>query len=306
MITGTDIRSYLVTHLTSLEKGRSSHWQFYLKDFSYNELTGTTGLYGVEGMTHRGGRLKSYYHWLLQAPFKLLFGHYTRLRAVLKSANAIALTHNRLIDLSVLRQVFTFVFCEKMVPSFQEKKISLVIGDGFGTLSSLLYANTHHKIICVNLNQVLLVDFLCTRGIISDDETVLVETAEDMKNAVISETTRFICLRADNSELLTHAPIDVAFNVASMQEMNPETIGQYFNSMRDCTSDSLYFYCCNRIEKVLPDNTIVAFNDYPWNHSDEILVDELCPWHQYFYTGFKPPFYYKYGGPIQHRLAKIK
>ena len=295
MIIGEQVRDHLIRCLRDQQTGKSSHWEKFLADFSYDEETGLTGLKGFGEITRRSAKLRLY-HWLLQFPYKMRFGRYMRLVGALKSAKSITSVQNRLVDLDVLRQVFTFVFCRDKIPQFSTKQSSLVIGDGFGTLSSLLYKNTSHKIICVNLNEVLLVDYYFSRGIIPNEETVLAETIEDLNEAMETERIRFICLRADNHEHLKTIPIDIVFNTASMQEMDPHIIEQYFSDMRECKSDNLYFYCCNRLEKVLPDGTMVKFNDYPWNSSDEILVDELCPWHQYLYTGKKPPFYFKYDG----------
>jgi putative sugar O-methyltransferase len=308
MIIGEQVKDYLVEYLGDQQAGKSSHWQEFLTDFSYSEETGLAGLRGFGELTRgikRGKAITRLYHWLLQSPYKIQFGNYIKLLRALRSAKCITSVQDRLVDLDVLIQVFTFVFCADKIPQFSRKRISLVIGDGFGTLSSLLYNNTSHKIICVNLNEVLLVDYLFTRGIIRNEQTVLAETAEDLNEAIETEKIRFICLRADNHELLKNVPIDIAFNTASMQEMTPQIIGQYFSDMRECKSDSLYFYCCNRIEKLLPDGTTVKFSDYPWDSNDEIIVDGLCPWHQYHYR-YKLPFYFQYDGPHQHRLVKMK
>lgn len=90
-----------------------------------------------------------------------------------------------------------------------------------------------------------------------------------------------------------------------MQEMNPDPIAGYFDDMREVAKhQDSFFYCCNRIEKTFPDGTTVRFKEYPWSDSDQVIVDELCPWHQEFYS-IKPPFYHPYDGPIQHRLIKI-
>lgn len=94
---------------------------------------------------------------------------------------------------------------------------------------------------------------------------------------------------------------DVAVNVASMQEMNPEEIARYFAFMRGRTQ---YFYCCNRERKVLPDGTVTEFAGYPWRAADGVLLDELCPWHQWFVSS-RPPFFRRYDGAIRHRLARL-
>jgi len=89
-----------------------------------------------------------------------------------------------------------------------------------------------------------------------------------------------------------------------MQEMDLHIIDRYFQDMRSIKTKKLIFYCCNRIEKKLPDGTITKFKEYPWIAEDEIIRDELCPWHQEFYS-FRPPFFRRYDGPIQHKLVNL-
>jgi len=55
-------------------------------------------------------------------------------------------------------------------------------------------------------------------------------------------------------------------------------------------------------KKMLPGGGVLKLDDYPWSASDRILVDELCPWSQTFYT-WRPPIYRPYDGPIRHRLT---
>ena len=112
-----------------------------------------------------------------------------------------------------------------------------------------------------------------------------------------------IAIQASNHELLRYCPVDIALNIASMQEMDPPVIAAYFDDLRAIPSQrQLVFYCCNREEKVLPDGTVTRFLAYPWHPSDQILVDEYAPWHQQYYT-LMPPFYRPYDGPHRHRLV---
>jgi hypothetical protein len=57
--------------------------------------------------------------------------------------------------------------------------------------------------------------------------------------------------------------------------------------------------------------------DYPWDLLDTHHVDELAPWHQWFfavggpspnfkYKGVSVPFIHVYDGPHWHRLTKLK
>jgi hypothetical protein len=99
--------------------------------------------------------------------------------------------------------------------------------------------------------------------------------------------------------------MSLAVNIVSMQEMNPPVIAAYFADLRAVAAkSSLLFYCCNREEKFLPDGTVTRFVDYPWHSDDEVMVDELCPWHREYYR-FRPPFYRSYDGPIRHRLVAL-
>jgi hypothetical protein len=85
--------------------------------------------------------------------------------------------------------------------------------------------------------------------------------------------------------------------------MDPPIIEAYFRDLRAISKRrELFFYSCNREEKILPDGTVTRFSEYPWHAKDQIIVDALCPWHQETYS-YKPPFYWPYDGPIKHRLA---
>ena len=110
--------------------------------------------------------------------------------------------------------------------------------------------------------------------------------------------------------------IDIAVNVASMQEMDSSTVASYFAFLRDRLRPANIFYCCNREWKRLPDGQVSALADYPWVAEDRVLVDEPCPWHQYFLsvrqspTGHAPrllgipiPGVSHYDGTHRHRLV---
>jgi len=89
-----------------------------------------------------------------------------------------------------------------------------------------------------------------------------------------------------------------------MQEMNPDIIKIYFDIIRSSIGKR-YFYCCNREEKILPDGTVIRFNEYPWNsNKDEIIFDELCAFYQKYPISV-PPFWLPFDGPIKHRLARM-
>ena len=60
----------------------------------------------------------------------------------------------------MLRQALTLAFCNSTVSEFKaNNKLHLVIGDGLGSLTSLISLCTDNKIVSINLNEILLVDY---------------------------------------------------------------------------------------------------------------------------------------------------
>lgn len=166
------------------------------------------------------------------------------------------------------------------------KKIC-VIGDGYGFFSALSKEiDPSISLVIVNLGRILFFDALSISRLHP-------HAARD-----------FTFIEAERTKELSGMPIDLFINIASMQEMNPSTVAEYFQLMRESSSPSTYFYCCNRIEKKLPDGTIVRFLEYPWS-SSEIIFDELCPWYQKYPVSL-PPFWRSFDGEIQHRLVRLK
>jgi hypothetical protein len=173
-----------------------------LSDFSYDEEEGARGFLGFGIHDEAGSRIKALLHWIMLIPFKLRAESYIDLWQVAKKAKHIARGQNRIFNMDILRQVLTVSFCKRRIPNFTGNGVAVVIGDGFGTLSSLLFLTTNQKIISVNLNQVLLVDYLYTRKIIPDEATALVETENSLAQAMSSDDVRLILIRAVNHHLL--------------------------------------------------------------------------------------------------------
>jgi len=232
-----------------------------------------------------------------------------------KLAAEITLKQNRAYDIDVLRQTLTVSFLHKQIPKLMSpSSVALVIGDGFGSMTALLIASkSAGKVILINLTKTLLVDLWYLKQWMGDQvfnsAVNLVANKDELLLALDKPQSNFlgevIAIRATDYELLQYCSINFGINIASMQEMNPPVIAEYFKFLRaNCKKNILYFYCCNRKEKQLPDGTITRFNEYPWSAQDEILVDELCPWHQMYYS-FRPPFFRPFDGPIQHRLAVL-
>lgn len=193
------------------------------------------------------------------------------------------------------------------IKNYKNIDVVVVIGDGFASMASLLLVSKFaKKVVSINLSKTLFVDLEYFSRISSyyNFNYCLLTEKEDLKS-IFNSTADLIAIQAFNQKFLQSIPADIIINIASMQEMNHEVIQQYFEDMRIISREKeIIFYCCNREEKTLPDGTAIIFKKYPWKESDEILIDELCPWHQEYYA-LRPPFYRRYDGPIRHRLVKL-
>ena len=176
----------------------------------------------------------------------------------------------------------------------------LVIGDGYGTVATLLMAAApDQRIFLVNLTKALFLDLLHMERAFPEKTFALVSDADEMTRALEDDSIRIVAVRADDAELLREAPIGLAVNIVSMQEMEPDIVHRYFEILRRNPAPRTAFYCCNRRAKVS------NFYDYPWEPADTVLADGVCEWAQWYYTP-KPPFWYRRAeGPkeILHRLA---
>lgn len=285
----------------------SSHWKKFHGKFSYKNgiLSGIKG-FGGSQPTYQGFRKKI--HNLFQRKYRKIGAKFPKFDTIDFNANQITKKQERAYDLDVLRQTLTASFLSTFPNVLGSNKQVLIIGDGFGSLTSILLASKlSRQVILVNLTKTLLVDLLYLKKWMGDNlfnkSTVLIDSEVDIPS--ISSSKSLIAIEAINHKLIRSFNIDSIINVASMQEMNPSMVKAYFKDFSFISKDNLYFYCCNREEKILPDGTVSRFLDYPWNKKDSILLDELCPWHQYYYT-LIPPMYKRYEGPHRHQLRIMK
>lgn len=300
-----DAVTYLAERLDEAERGASTHWIEMHQTFQYRAGR-LDGLRGFGGYIPRSSLLRRVGHRLMQRPYRQMaesLAEFPRWDAL---AAKLARSQGRIYDLDMLRQSITLAYLRYILPGCLSPNSSLlVIGDGFGALSSLaLMAEPQLRIILVNLTKTLLVDLVFIQRGMPRTTIVLPTSAESMRKAIADSQASVVAVRADDYQFIREARIDLAVNIASMQEMNPSTIEDYFAALRDSAGREPFFYCCNREEKVFSDGTMVRFAEYPWHEEDGVLVDELCPWHQYYYT-LLPPRYLPYDGPIRHRLIKM-
>ena len=183
----------------------------------------------------------------------------------------------------------------------------MIIGDGHGILSALLHTRfPSARIVLVDLGSVLFFQSYHLHKAFPDASQVI---ADEAPTGV--ESTFTFC-PADLLEALPKGSIDLAVNVASMQEMDPAITARYFELLRERATRN--FYCCNRIEKRIGGN-IIRFMEFPWLKNDVHLVDESCAWHQWFFglgsspnvkfAGIPVPFMHRYDGQHWHRLTVL-
>jgi len=292
---------YLFKSLDLSDVGESSHWKKYNKNFDYDGKI-FSGLEGFGGNT-RYSLLRQCLSDFFQKKF---YNSSKNFKFYLDKAKAIAKNQNRLFDLDFLRQAITLSFLDEKIGKCSS---TLVIGDGFASMTSLLIdSDFSSKVVLVNLNKQLMVDLYFLKqymGISKFNSEVALITNEDDAKSILSKINQFsvMAIQAENHKLVKYFDIDLVLNIVSMGEMLPSSVSEYFNDIRNLSNDNknLYFYCCNRLEKQMPDGSYTKFLEYPWKKDDKIIVDELCPWHKE-YISLKPPFFRKFDGPILHQL----
>lgn len=281
-------------------RGMSSHWRHYQQRFTM-EGNGRFHVEGIEGYTPHV-MWKAPLHAWLQRGYLRCGNDFPEFAAYLRHARDITRQWGAQLDQGMLRQVLTLARVGACIPL--EHRLHLVIGDGFGALGALILAAIPgSRVLYVNLPKFLLLDLHFCGQAHPGISMVLARDGGELSAALADPNLRVIALKAGNGDLIARAPVSVAYNVASMQEMDMGVIGHYFRAMRGCPTP-VHFYCCNRVEKTLPDGSVIRFEDYPWREGDQWLLDERCPWHQTYYT-LRPPFWHPYDGPLQHRLALL-
>jgi len=317
LYSGDKAIDYLAIEISKKDSGESSHWQRYHSDFRFKG-DGFEGLKGFGGNVTPYRGLRKLLHSLFESRFRKKGKQLPQFNRIDKLANEMTSKQNRAYGLDVLRQSLTLAYLmdDSSMNKLPKNTTACVIGDGFASMTALMLASGFaNRVILVNLTKTLMVDLWYLKlwmgeesfGLSVDVVTNIDSLARALEKPF--KKTNGICsviaIQAENHALIRECPVDIAVNIVSMQEMDPPIIAEYFEDLRIVASNrKLFFYCCNRERKELPDGTITRFADYPWADNDQIIVDELCPWHQQYYSKH-PPFYHSYDGPIRHRLVKL-
>ena len=287
-------------HSDEIDEGASSHWRLDGQDRGEHPLKKNpfNFTYGPEGfgaigpigaISTKTGPLFRLAHRVLQVPSRRIGRQFKDFSEIDRVAASIAKRQGRVYDKDLLRHSLTLAFLRDRLDLASEKDPIAVIGDGFANMASLILANLpHSRVILVNLTKTLLVDLAFTFKAFPEAGIALVQDADDMAEAMQRTDIRVIAVGADNARLLAGVPISLAVNIMSMMEMDPPVTKMYFDTLRQCPRKSTVFYCCNRVEKRLPDGTITRFSGYPWDPDDEILVDEPSPWDRTAIEGNHP------------------
>lgn len=309
MLLNDDVLNNLHSRQDEVDRSASSYWTAAAGDFSLDKDGALHGAPIVGLLARPTDPIRVLAHRALQLPFVALgFWRYRNFRDTRRLGEMIAARTNRMFTYDMMRQVLSLALIREHIALEQEGPAALVIGDGFGMMTSLLsLLAPRRKIIAVNLNKPLLLDTTYIRRAAPEAGLALVETDADMEKALADAAIHVIAVPADHAQIIKRAPIGLAVNIVFIQEMNPDAIAGYFSILRKNPAPETLFYCANKLLKILPDGTPVRFSDYPWQADDSILVDAVCTWNQWTYSRRPPFWHYRWGKHriIWHRLARL-
>jgi len=218
----------------------------------------------------------------------------------------------------VFRQCCIASVLEPHIAEWRNPKI-LLIGDGYGILSGLLKIRfAESRLFLVDIFPALLFQAVVLGKSMPEIRQELAHSGRLMKNETGDHDIRaeITFCHANDLSLLDENMFHITINVASMQEMTPDSVSNYFTFIRSHLSAEGLFYCCNREEKALPGSEILRFDDYPWSKTDRHLIDEEPPFYRWFFSprptarnlkmaAISVPFGRLFDGPIRHRLTRL-
>jgi len=296
------LRKTLMLDLPGSSTVKSSHWRAHTSSIKLSEDLKVSGINGFSNRTSRfpGSKL------LHLRNLKKIFPWAKKRFKSLEFIEAIRICHlqSREVDTCVARNFFTL----DLIESFPQVPVDrvCVIGDGQANFVSLAIARkSFKKLVSINLPEVLLSDLELIEKLAGIDsyEISVARTEFEVIQFFQDSRKRLLLVSAQYASLLSGSRIDLFVNIASFQEMTPKLIDEYFNVIR---LNNAFLYSCNRVEKELYGGEVNRFFDYPWQDSD-VLLDEICKWHQYSYSLKSFNLYKKFAfdGKIWHRLVKF-
>ena len=144
------------------------------------------------------------------------------------------------LDWRKLRHCFSIECLDKFLKNI---KTFCVIGDGFATATFLILKKYPKvKIISVNLNKVILDDFIILKKVgLSEKEIMLAENKKDL-SYFLNSNKKICFISSDNKLILKNKKIDFFFNMFSFNEMNQKSFNEYKKIIKSCKG---YIYSCN-------------------------------------------------------------
>jgi len=160
MYQGQNAIDYLISQVNIEDPAASSHWRKYHSNFSVNNglISGIEG-FGSNENSYKG--LIKFAHFIFQLKYRIwAFKSIKRLLLFFKldvKNNNILKRQNKGYSLDCLRQTLSLTFLYEKIPNnFGSKSSILVIGDGFASMTNLLWSiNSANTIILINLTKTL-------------------------------------------------------------------------------------------------------------------------------------------------------
>ena len=305
MLRNEDALATLEAAANQPETNRSSFWDVEVENFRVAADGTRTGVACIGNISRKTGRLYTLMHRVLQLPFRYMARGLPDYADCERLGRIIAKRQERQYTSDMMRQALSLALIRHHLPDGPGAGANLVIGDGYGVMTSLLrLAWPDNKTIAVNLTIPLLADLAFASQALPGMRLAMPANMDEMAEALGDPAVDVIGIRADDAGLLEGVQIGLAINIHSMQEMDMTVIAEYFRLLRSSTGERTAFYCCNRVQKKFYDGTEIRFDAFPWRDDDKLLVDETCPWTEWLY-GPKPPFWTRMPTPVHHRLALI-
>jgi len=295
----------------------SSHWKHYHEmahvKFRGSEMTIASGV-GFGDVAHKSF-ISRIFDSLTIASYLCFLKERRDILRLMKIARSVANKMGISFSYDCFRQVCSLNLIMKRLKRLPGHRLWVIcIGDGYGFLSGLLKECFPDSLIClVDLGKTLLFQsyHLGMAFPHYKHEAILDANQEER---VVSLNADFLYCPAEYLEQLSVFSFDLGINIASMQEMNSNSIESYFQFLRQHMNPENLFYCCNRVSKIMPAGETSNFFMYPWVAEDRHFIDELCPWHKYFlsyrhsnkgplFLNLRIPFVNYFDGQHHHRLS---
>ncbi|MCP4608404.1 MAG: putative sugar O-methyltransferase [Planctomycetes bacterium] len=307
-------------HNSTPEDIISSHWKHYqnqvkvrISEGNIESLVGSA--FGDLEQRAITSRILS---WMTIGSYWLRLPHRMENLNLLKSSIGFTKRMGLPFTYDCFRQVCSLGLVNQyMAQKNQNGKLNvIIIGDGYGFLASLIKEiYPRSTILLVDLGRILLFQAHYCGKAHANRSHFLMKEIEEFDQKELSHD--FVYCPAEHLGFAKNLSFDLAINIASMQEMNQQSILGYFSFLRGHLNSDNLFYCCNREEKTMSGGEISRFLEYPWREKDIHLIDEYCHWYRYFLSlhraqngpeilKFRIPLVNYFDGLIRHRLTVLE